>query len=263
MERRQERRSAPRSTDPTLPSFLRRAIQRRHTDQGKACRQKIRLDDIPVLFFNSVLITDWSDAPMLITDTDDRPRQGALWREQCLQHAGNLLRPPNAVFFALYPDPDTARRLGRFVWYLCDKHKLKGRPRADRCLHVTLHGIGDYAELPRDAVAAISEAVSAVTMPPFAIGFNWMKNFGRGRKRALVLVGDDGVVGLQMFQHELVTALRKIGFARRKEPPYHPHITLLYYGEGEIADQAVEEIRWTVREFVLVRSLYVQGRHLV
>jgi RNA 2',3'-cyclic 3'-phosphodiesterase len=192
---------------------------------------------------------------MLFADTNDPRRQGAFWREKRLQLAGN------PVFFALYPDPDTAGRLGRLAWDLCGKHKLNGRPRPDRCFHVSLHGIGDYAELPRDAVAAIGEAVSAVTMPPFAVAFDRVTNFGRGRKQALVLVGDDGVTGLRMFQRELVMALRKIGFARRKEPPYNPHVTLLY-DEGEIADQAVEEIRWTVREFVLVRSLHGQGRHL-
>jgi RNA 2',3'-cyclic 3'-phosphodiesterase len=198
---------------------------------------------------------------MLITDTDDRLRQGAFWRERPIQHAGNPPRPGNAVFFAVQPNPDIAQCLGRLAWSLLRKHKLAGRPRPDRCFHVTLHGIGNYAELPRDAVVAIDEAVSAIKMPSFLVAFDRVRNFGGGRNRALVLVGDEGVAGLRMFQHELVTALQKIGFARRKEPTYEPHITLLHY-EGGIADQAVEETRWTVREFVLVRSLHGQSRHL-
>lgn len=198
---------------------------------------------------------------MPIIDTDNRLRESAFWREQRLQHAGNLRRAPNAVFFALYPDPNTAQRLGRLAWHLRSKHKLIGRPHADRRFHVTLHGIGDHAELPRHALAAIGEAVSAVTMPPFAVAFDRAMSFGRGRKRPLVLVGEDGVSGLLIFRHQLLTALRKIGFARGTEPPYNPHVTLLY-DEDQIADQTVEEIRWTVREFVLVRSLYGQGRHL-
>jgi RNA 2',3'-cyclic 3'-phosphodiesterase len=206
-------------------------------------------------------MTDWSDAPMLITDTDDRLRQGVFWREQCLQHAGNPPRPPNPVFFELQPDPDAVRCLGRLAWSLYRNHKLKGRPRPDRCFHVSLHSIGDYAELPRNAIAAIGAAVPTIAVPPFPVAFNRVTNFGSERNRALVLVGDDGVEGLRMFQHELIAALRKIRFARRKERPYNPHVTLMYY-EGEIAEQAVEEIRWTVREFVLVRSLHGQSRHL-
>jgi len=222
---------------------------------------EISLDDVPVMFFNRSLITDWSDASMLIADADDRLRQGTFWPEQGLEHGGKLPRTPNDVFFALYPDPDIARRLGRLVWYLCGKHKLRGRPRPERCFHVSLYGLGDYAELPRAAVATIDYAVSTVTMPPFTVAFDRVTNFGRGPRRTLVLVGGDGIAGLQLFQLELVTALRKIGFAPRREPPYNPHLTLMYY-DGEIADETVQEIRWTVREFVLVRSQYGQGRHL-
>jgi 2'-5' RNA ligase len=203
----------------------------------------------------------WADAPRLTTDTDDRPGQGALWGEQSPQHAGNLARSANPVFFALYPDADTARRLARLAWHLRGEHKLRGRPRANCCFHITLHGVGDYAKLPRDAVSAIGEVVSAVTIPPFAVAFDRVMSFGRGPKRPLVLVGDFGVAGLLLLQHELVAALRKIGFARRKERSYNPHVTLLY-DESAIANRSVEEIRWTVREFVLVRSLYGQGRHL-
>jgi 2'-5' RNA ligase len=198
---------------------------------------------------------------MLTFDTDDRMRQAAFWREQRPQDAGNLSRSANPVFFALYPDLDTARHIDRLAWHLRTKHKLKGRPRADRCFHVTLRGVGDYAELPRDGIAAIGDAVSALTMPPFAVAFDRVTTFGRGRKRPLVLVGDIGIAGLLMLQRELVAALSKIGFARRRERPYNPHMTLLY-DESEVANQSVEEIRWTAREFVLVRSLYGQGRHL-
>ena len=198
---------------------------------------------------------------MLTTDTDDRLGQGAFWGEQRSIHARNLMRPANPVFFALYPDLDTARHLGRLAWHLRSEHKLSGRPRANCCFHITLHGVGDYAILPRDAIAAIGEAVSAVTIPPFAVAFDRVMSFGRGPKRPLVLVGDFGVAGLLLLQHELVAALRKIGFAPRKEQPYNPHVTLLY-DESAIANRSVEEIRWTVREFVLVRSLYGQGRHL-
>jgi RNA 2',3'-cyclic 3'-phosphodiesterase len=197
---------------------------------------------------------------MLIIDTDDHRRQGAFWPEQRIQYAGNRRR--NAVFFAVHPDPHSAQQLGRLTWSLHDNHKLKGRPRPDRCFHVSLHGLGDYAELPRAAVAAISRGVSAIAMPPFAVAFDRVTNFGRGRKRALVMVGEDGVAGLRMLRQKLVTGLREIGFARRNETRYEPHMTLLYY-KGEIPDQPVEEIRWTVREFVLVRSLYGQSRHLV
>jgi RNA 2',3'-cyclic 3'-phosphodiesterase len=41
------------------------------------------------------------------------------------------------------------------------------------------------------------------------------------------------------------------GWARRA---FTPHVTL-WYGERELAENPIEPIGWTVREFVLIRSL--------
>jgi len=73
---------------------------------------------------------------MLIADSDDRSRQGSLWRAEQRETAGSI-PPANSVFFALYPDPHTARRLDRLAWYLRHKHRLNGRPLADRRLRTS------------------------------------------------------------------------------------------------------------------------------
>src|SRR6266566_6081225 len=100
-------------------------------------------------------------SPMQITDTHDRPRQGSLWLAEQRQTTGSI-PPANSVFFALYPDPYTARRLDRLAWYLRHKHRLNGRPLADRRLHVSLCNIGDYARVTSEAVAAIDEAMATI-----------------------------------------------------------------------------------------------------
>jgi 2'-5' RNA ligase len=197
---------------------------------------------------------------MLITDSDDRSRQGSLWRAEQREAAGRV-PSANSVFFALYPDPHTARRLGRLAWYLHHKHRLDGRPLADRRLHVSLYNIGDHARLTSAVAAAIYKEIATITMPPFLLAFNEAKSFNGGHKQPVVLVGDDGVAGLMLFQRELVTALGKTGIGRRKPRPYNPHVTLLY-DHCRIPDQPVEAISWMVREFVLVCSLHGQGRHI-
>ena len=125
---------------------------------------------------------------MLITDNDDRSRQGTLWRAEQRQATGSIL-PASSVFFALYPDPHTARRLGRLAWYLRHKHRLNGRPLADRRLHVSLYNIGDYVRLTSEAAAAIDEAMATIMMPPFLVAFNEAKSFNGGHKQPVVLVG--------------------------------------------------------------------------
>ena len=197
---------------------------------------------------------------MLIADTDDRSRHGSLWAER-RQRTGSI-PPANTVFFALYPDPYMARRLERVAWHLRHAHRLNGKPLADRRLHVSLFNIGDYARLTNHAAAAIGKALATVAMPPFVVAFDRAMSFKGGYKRPLVLVGDDGVARLKLFQRELVSALDKTGIGRHKHRPYNPHITLLY-DEHQIPDQPVEAISWIVREVVLVCSLQGQGRHIM
>jgi 2'-5' RNA ligase len=202
---------------------------------------------------------------MLVADIDHpmpaeagpRPRSPSPANDAS-RHRDIALQSRDNVFFALYPDPGTAGSIARLAWYLRDKHGLRGWPIGAGRLHVSLHGLGDYARLPDDAVAAIGAAVKAIAMPPFLVGFNRAMSFRGASKRPLVLLGDEGIAGLAMFQHELVATLRKIGFARRREPPYNPHVTLLY-DEGHVPEQAVEETSWAVREFALVRSLHGRG----
>ena len=92
-------------------------------------------------------------------------------------------------------------------------------------------------------------------MPPFVVAFDRAMSFKGGYKRPLVLVGDDGVARLKLFQRELVSALDKTGIGRHKHRPYNPHITLLH-DEHRIPDQPVEAISWIVREVVLVCAVY-------
>ena len=43
---------------------------------------------------------------------------------------------------------------------------------------------------------------------------------------------------------------------------YEPHLTLLY-DDRCVAEQAIDIVSWTVREFVLVHSLHGQGRYVM
>ena len=198
---------------------------------------------------------------MLITDIDTRLRQADLWPAGHPEATAEDPRPANAIFIAIYPDPPTARRIGRLAWGLCKKHQLNVRPLADRRFHISLYAIGDYARPRSDPATAIQDALGTITMPPFSVAFDQAVSFKGGRNRPLVLIGGDGLAGLMLLQRELAAALGKTGIGPRNQPPYHPHITLLY-DERQIEDEPVEAIGWMVSEIVLVRSLRGQGRHV-
>ena len=169
--------------------------------------------------------------------------------------------PTDRVFFAIFPDADAAARIARLAQHLRGEHGLKGKPLAPERLHVTLHHLGDYVGLPRGVVAAAREAAAAVVRPPFDVTFDRVVSFGGSRNRPLVLCGGDGLAALTAFQQALGTAMAKAGLGRWAEPHFKPHVTLLY-DNGGVAEQAVETIGWSVRQFVLVHSLLGQTRHV-
>jgi 2'-5' RNA ligase len=56
--------------------------------------------------------------------------------------------------------------------------------------------------------------------------------------------------------------MQKLGLWRLIEPQCEPHVTLLYDNRC-VAEETVDTVPWTVREFVLVHSLHGQGRYVL
>ena len=172
-------------------------------------------------------------------------------------------QPADGLFFAVLPEEVAAADISRLAQHQSRAHGLKGEPiLADR-LHVSLHNIGGYAGRPRGIVAAGCEAGGAVEMSSFDVAFDRVMSFGgRLGNHPLVLRGGDGIVGLLALHRHLGLALQKVGLWRWVKLQYEPHVTLLY-DDRCLAEQPVDPVRWTVREFVLVHSLHGQGRYVI
>jgi 2'-5' RNA ligase len=170
-------------------------------------------------------------------------------------------RITDRLFFAIFPDAAAAARIARLARRLRNEHGLKGKPLETQRLHVTLHHLGDYAGLPRDIVAASVEAAATVAMPPFEVSLDRALSFpDKPANRPFVLRAGGGVGALASLQRTLGAALGNAGLAAgRAEPPYTPHVTLLY-DDSLVAERRVEAVAWTALEFVLVHSLL--GRNL-
>ncbi len=171
-------------------------------------------------------------------------------------------RAMDRLFFAIFPDADSAQRIARLAQQLRGEHDLKGRPLALDRFHVTLHHLGDYMGVPPDVVAMAGAAAAAVLMPPFEVVFDRAASFSSTpRNRPFVLRGGDGLAALMAFQQALGMAMKKTGLGHWAKPGYTPHVTLLY-DDRCVAERAVETISWTAREFVLVHSQLGQSRHV-
>ena len=101
------------------------------------------------------------------------------------------------LFLALRPSAEAAAQIIRLAAVLCSEHGLTGRPLPSERLHVTLHNVSDHAEVRRDCVAAVSQAVRDLDLRRFEVVLDRVSTF-RGRRGNLpvVLRGNDGVATL-------------------------------------------------------------------
>lgn len=165
-------------------------------------------------------------------------------------------RPTDRLFFAIFPETEATVRIKQFAQGLGDKYGLNGKVLETERFHVSLHHLGDFAGLPQGILpmAGKAAAVVAAVTPSFEIVFDRAMSFAvRPGNHPFVLCGTDGVATLTAFHQALGVAMARAGLKLRKSH-YTPHLTVLY-DNRRIAKQIVEPVAWTVREFVLVRSL--------
>lgn len=174
-------------------------------------------------------------------------------------HSGFEAPAIDGLFFALFPDEDAAARLARTAQQLCIRHRLDARAFAPDQFHVSLLGLGAYAGLPPALVGGAFDAAAAIGAAPFDVTFDRAVSF-LGRPRPLVLCSEDDIPELIAFQRALGHAVEKCGLGGRATPRYTPHVTMLF-DERAIEDHAVEPVRWTVRDFVLVHSMRGKGQY--
>lgn len=178
------------------------------------------------------------------------------------QRAFSLVAEVDSLFFALQPDAPAAARAVALAGRLRADHGLRAPPTAMDRLHVTLHYLGRSGSLPEDLVTRARRAAQTLDSPVFEVSFDQVTSFpARVRKRPLVLVARQPMQALQALRFNLGVALRLHGVAADKGA-FTPHLTLLRDTRA-VAEQSVAPIAWTAREFVLVRSLIGQGRHVV
>jgi 2'-5' RNA ligase len=166
------------------------------------------------------------------------------------------------IFFAIQPPPFTASSIRRLAFYLRDKHRLTGELLRSECLHASLLFAGYHGRMPPQTLSAIRQAAATIVMPRFRVSFDWVVSFRNRRNRPLALRGDDGVSGLIALRDKLVAATIDIPGIPAARREFNPHLTLLY-DQRDIREEPVEEISWPVNEFVLIRSLFGQSRHIV
>ena len=173
---------------------------------------------------------------------------------------GSGLGMSDRVFFAIQPPASAAPNIAKVAREMRAKHGLNGKAVRPRCFHISLLFVGFYGRLSPDALAVFIKAAATVAMPRFRIALNRAMSFRHAQQRPLVLSGDDGVTGAVWLRDRLLAATMDIPGFSPDGRNFTPHLTLLRDKQG-IGEEPIEELAWTVSEFVLIRSIYGEGRH--
>lgn len=170
------------------------------------------------------------------------------------RHRALVPRPMDRFFLAVLPDREAAARIANLARHLRISHGLTGRPLETGHFHVTMRHLGDHAGTQATLIERAVERASHVVMPSFRVGFDRAESFRNG---ALVLRGDESLIGLEVLQQRLNDAFD--GRPQRARQ-FTPHVTLLR-DKHHVPEQEIEPIEWTVREIVLVHSLLGRTTH--
>ena len=156
------------------------------------------------------------------------------------------------LFLAAVPDAGTAERIHQLASALKRAHRFDGRLIAPERLHISLFALGG---LPEGQHCSAWEAAMEVRTAPFQVWFDRTASFrGRPGNHPFVLIGEQGLRGLQSFRQMFCAALTRRGMRRLANTNFTPHVTLLYDAR-DVDEYPIEPIGWTVKEFVLIRSL--------
>ncbi len=175
----------------------------------------------------------------------------------------NVERPTqHAIMFLVYPSPSDAATISGRNHRFRDRAGLRGRALLTERLHITVFSLGVYPTVPEDLIAKACKAAAMVVSPPIEIVFNRLETFERkSSDQPLVLTGADGLNPLRRFREELAMALIDVGLGRFAKTGFNPHMTLLY-DRRTVRTRAIDPVRWTMTEFVLVDSLRGQTKHV-
>ena len=171
------------------------------------------------------------------------------------EHTSNL-------FFALFPDADTAAELAGLGARLREQCGLKGHVLDADQFHVSLCHIGTYdGDVPEGILTQARRAAASIAVQPFDVTFDHARSIAGDHNKPFVLMSRERNSAIKSLQHALGQALTRAGLGRWVATAYNPHVTLLYDAH-DVTMEHIAKVAWTAREFVLVRSLIGESRYV-
>ncbi len=162
---------------------------------------------------------------------------------------------PFSLFFSIFLPLDIAKPIAAQVASFGREHGLLGKPLLPHRLHITLHDLGNFAEVPEELVQLALTAGNAVTSPAFAVTFDHAMSFPSSGTY-VVCGNESGTSALVAFREALGTAMKEAGIKVKKS--FTPHMTVAY-DRHRIAKHDIDPIVWPAGGFMLIKSHVGKG----
>ena len=165
------------------------------------------------------------------------------------------------VYFAFKPELAVANQAVSLGNHLSARHGLSGAV-SPEVLHVTLCPLGFFPMLSDERIETACRIAGALVEKPFELCFDRVRSYPNGQENMpFVAYGGTAHYRLELFRRALSADLRRAGFPIKKYLP-DPHMTL-FYERIRVAEEPIEPIHWTVRDFTLIHSIHGQTRHVM
>lgn len=161
-------------------------------------------------------------------------------------------RPPR-YFFALLPDAEAKLRIHQLAGELSARLCASGELRGPEKYHVTLRGIAVPDGPFGQSIAMARRLADAIRKTSFAVMFNQAASFGKPPKYAFSLTTRADLLAARSLSATLLDELRHAGL-KVDGSSFQPHVTL-FYDRKRREPIDLPELRWQVREFVLIESI--------
>ena len=168
---------------------------------------------------------------------------------------------PQNIFLAVLPNSAAIAAVSELGQKLTRVNGLEGNPIWPFRLHVTLFSVASGWDIPQSDIDLAMRVAAGIRVAPFEIVFNVTQSFYNPRnKRPFVLCSGNDLEALNGLRRVLAQDMKNAGFDGRIDPAFRPHMTLIW-SSRLVDENPIVPIRWTAREFVLIRSHVGESRH--
>jgi 2'-5' RNA ligase len=168
-------------------------------------------------------------------------------------------------FFAVLPDDEARAGIACAAERFLKAHRISGSPVAAERFHLTLAPMGKPERLRQPMEAALLAAGAGVRAAGFDVSLDSAMRFSaRDSRFPFVLCADANTTdaALKVRKAIAVEQLRS-GLRMPGVSSFLPHVTLLYGHAVDAIQESIPPVRWTVSDFVLIRSFFGQSTHEV